>query len=246
MAFLTLNHKSEAIGKAMQLSLIAPDSFSEKPLRVLYLLHGLSDDCTAWGRYTSVERYLKFNNDTLVVMPDAHKSFYADMVFGDKFYTYITDELPAYIKSLFNVSGKREDTYIAGLSMGGYGAFKIALSRPENYAAAASFSGVLAIAEHMTADSDWVDLEKIIMGDQNVKESDANLFNLLKKDMKNKPRLLQMCGTEDFLYADNALFKSVIEKTDFDYEYKEAPGAHNWDFWDGCIQYALEFFGIEG
>ena len=246
MAFLTLNHKSEAIGKAMQLSLIAPDSFSEKPLRVLYLLHGLSDDCTAWGRYTSVERYLKFNNDTLVVMPDAHKSFYADMVFGDKFYTYITEELPAYIKSLFNVSGKREDTYIAGLSMGGYGAFKIALSRPDNYAAAASFSGVLAIAEHMTADSDWPDLAKIIMGDQNAKESDANLFNLLKKDMKNKPRLLQMCGTEDFLYADNALFKSVIEKTDFDYEYKEAPGAHNWDFWDGCIQYALKFFGIEG
>lgn len=244
MAFLTCNHKSQTIGKAMQFFAIVPDEQAEKPLRVLYLLHGLSDDCTAWTRYTAIERYVRFNNNTLVVMPDAQKSFYSDMVYGDKYYTYITEELPKYIKALFNVSGKREDTFIAGLSMGGYGAFKAALSKPENYAAAASFSGVLDIASRMNKDADSFGLKKTIMGDNDI--GDADLFELLKKDFKQKPRLLQMCGTADFLYEDNIVFKNTIEKLDFDYEYRETPGEdHNWGFWDNCIKYALGFFGIE-
>ncbi len=246
MALLTCNHKSEKLGKAVALTIIVPDNPKKEKLRVLYLLHGLSDDCSAWTRYTSIERYMRQNGDTVVVMPDGQKSFYSDMVYGDKYYSYITEELPEYLKTIFNISGKREDTYIAGLSMGGYGAFKIALSKPQNYAAAASFSGVLDVVPHMKEAGEWSELGTAIMGQNaNPEKSGANLFYLLENGVSPKPRLLQMCGTEDFLYEDNKKFKNEIEKLDFEYEYEEFPGEHNWDFWDKCIRKAIKFFNIE-
>ena len=116
-------------------------------LKCLYLLHGLSDDCSIWLRRTSIERYAQ-QYGICVVMPGAGRSFYTDMKYGGKYYTYIAKELPAIIHSFFNVSDKREDNYIAGLSMGGYGAMKIAL-KEGNYCAAAGLSSV-ADVKNMT------------------------------------------------------------------------------------------------
>ena len=117
-----------------------PQSF-----RVLYLLHGHSDDNTAWMRFSSIESYVEGLN-LAVIMPDGQNSFYTDMAHGGKFFTFMTEEVPAVAKSIFPLSSKREDTFIAGPSMGGYGAYKLAFSRPEQYAAAASLSGALDIA----------------------------------------------------------------------------------------------------
>lgn len=246
MALIRCNHKSSALGKASELTILVPETPKKEKLRILYLLHGLSDDYSAWLRYTSIERYVKYNSDTIIVMPDAGRSFYTDMVFGGSYYTYVTEEIPAFLKSLFNISEKREDTYIAGLSMGGYGAFKIALKNPEVYSAAASFSGALDVAASMKAGGEWKKDAHAIMGmDFSMEESDENLFCLLDKRFDKKPRLLQMCGTEDFLYASNLKFRDALKEKGFDYEYHEAPGGHTWDFWDECIKYALEFFGIE-
>lgn len=246
MALIRINHKSTVLGKASDIAIIAPEEPKREKLRVLYLLHGLSDDYSAWLRYTSIERYLKYNTDTVVVMPDAQKSFYTDMVHGNKYYTYIAEEIPKFLSSLFNISKEREDTYIAGLSMGGYGAFKIALKNPDIYSAAASFSGALDIAGITNLNDDFKRETVTILGENySLEESSENLFYLLKKDMPQKPRLLQMCGTEDFLYQFNQNFKQRIENKGFEYEYYEAPGEHNWDFWDSCIKYALKFFKIE-
>lgn len=246
MALIRINHKSTVLGKASDIAIIAPEEPKREKLRVLYLLHGLSDDYSAWLRYTSIERYLKYNTDTVVVMPDAQKSFYTDMVHGNKYYTYIAEEIPKFLSSLFNISKEREDTYIAGLSMGGYGAFKIALKNPDIYSAAASFSGALDIAGITNLNDDFKRETVTILGENySLEESSENLFYLLKKDMPQKPRLLQMCGTEDFLYQFNQNFKQRIENKEFEYEYYEAPGEHNWDFWDSCIKYALKFFKIE-
>lgn len=246
MALLRINHKSTVLGKASDILMLAPESPKREHLRVLYLLHGLSDDYSAWLRYTSIERYLRYNSDTLVVMPDAQKSFYTDMVYGNKYYTYITREIPQFLGSLFNISKSRDDTYIAGLSMGGYGAFKIALKNPELYSAAASFSGALDIAALTQLNDDFKKDTAAILGESySLEKSDENLLYLLEKGMPEKPRLLQMCGTEDFLYQINLNFKNHIEKKDFDFEYHESPGTHNWDFWDYCIKYALKFFKIE-
>ena len=246
LSLIKINHKSAVLGKASNILILAPESPKREKLRVLYLLHGLSDDYSAWLRYTSLERYLKYNSDTLVVMPDAQKSFYTDMAHGDNYYTYIAKEIPEFISSLFNISKDRNDTYIAGLSMGGYGAFKIALKNPDRFSAAASFSGALDIEALSKSIDGFSKIATDILGEgYELNSSNENLFRLLEKDLPQKPRLLQMCGTEDFLYQINQNFKNKIEDKKFDYEYKESPGTHNWDYWDQCIKYALEFFNIE-
>src|SRR6476659_555810 len=113
---------------------------------VLYLLHGLSDDSTAWLRYSSIERYTA-PLGLAVVMPQVQRSFYADEVHGERFFTFLSEELPRVIASFFRVSQRREDTFVAGLSMGGYGALKWALHRPERFAAVASLSGALDLGD---------------------------------------------------------------------------------------------------
>jgi enterochelin esterase-like enzyme len=104
--------------------------------RVLYLLHGHSDDHTAWQRWTSIERYVEGLN-LAVVMPAGYLSFYTDMAYGPRYGQFISEEVPAVVHDLFPLSSEREDTFVAGLSMGGYGAFKLALTYPERFAAAA-------------------------------------------------------------------------------------------------------------
>ena len=113
--------------------------------KLLYLLHGLGDDASAWQRYSSIET-LAAVYGLVVVMPSAGRSFYIDQPNGQKYFTYLTEELPQYLADVFKLAPSRENTFIAGNSMGGYGAFKAALLHPELYTAAASFSGVLSLA----------------------------------------------------------------------------------------------------
>ena len=115
-----------------------------KRYQVLYLLHGASGGNTQWTRYTSVERYAE-EHQLAVVCPHASNSFYVDTHPGSRYMTYITQELPAFIQSMFPVSRRREDTFIAGNSMGGFGAFRLALCCPEQYACAVSLSGALDV-----------------------------------------------------------------------------------------------------
>jgi putative tributyrin esterase len=149
MALVRIDHVPESVRVNLALNVILPDpgKMREVPVarrKVLYLLHGLSDDASAWQRYTSIET-LAAAYGLVVVMPSAGRSFYTDQPNGQRYFTYLTGELPRYLADVFALKPRREDTYIAGNSMGGYGAFKAALLHPELYAAAASFSGVLAI-----------------------------------------------------------------------------------------------------
>lgn len=213
---------------------------SEYP--VLYLLHGLSDDHTIWQRRTSIERYVD-GMDLVVVMPAVNRSFYTDMAYGQKYWTFIGQELPFIVKNLFPVSDKREDTFVAGLSMGGYGAFKLALSYPEKFAAGASLSGVLDIAASI--DDDLSEQWKLVFGDEiKVKNTDNDLLYLAKKVAKSqdhKPRLFQCCGTEDFLYNNNIRFRDFCNTLPIDLTYEEESGTHEWGYWDTKIQRVLEW-----
>src|SRR6476620_7902799 len=106
-----------------QIGVVSTASTNDGDFPVLYLLHGLSDDSTAWLRYSSIERYTA-PLGLAVVMPQVQRSFYADEVHGERFFTFLSDELPRVVASFFRVSRRREDTFVAGLSMGGYGALK--------------------------------------------------------------------------------------------------------------------------
>ena len=148
MALLTWNFHSQTLGISASANVVLPQSAVEKgkKLPVLYLLHGLSDDHTIWQRRTSIERYVE-PLGLAVVMPAVNRSFYANMAHGPRYWDFISEELPRLARSFFPLSDKRSDTFVAGLSMGGYGAFKLALSHPDRFAAAASLSGTLDIVQ---------------------------------------------------------------------------------------------------
>ena len=215
--------------------------------RTLYLLHGHSDDHTAWMRWSSIEKYVDGLN-LAVVMPAVNLSFYTDMVHGGAYWQFISEEVSAVVRNMFSLSSKREDNFVAGLSMGGYGAFKLALTYPERYAAAASLSGSLDIREVVggrNRDNElWLKGMRNVFGDlSKVSGSENDLFMLAKKVAKGsvKPKLFQCCGTEDFLHADNIRFRDVVQKLPLDFTYTDGPGEHNWAYWDARIQDVLKW-----
>lgn len=215
----------------------------------LYLLHGMSDDHTIWQRRTSIERYASAFN-LAVVMPAVQRSFYTDMAVGYPFWTFISEELPALARSFFPLSDKREENYVAGLSMGGYGAFKLGLSCPERFYAAASLSGAVDIVQLVQSDDlSWHDDAQAVFGDlDDLQGSPNDLFFLAEQLAQSdgaKPRLFQCCGTEDFLYEGNLNFKELAESLEFDLTYDEEPAAHEWSYWDRQIQKVLEWLPLE-
>ncbi len=217
-------------------------------VQTLYLLHGHSDDHTAWQRWTSIERYAEGLN-LAVVMPAVHLSFYTGMAYGGNYWQFISEEVPAIVRDMFPLSSAREDNFVAGLSMGGYGAFKLALTYPERYAAAASLSGAVDIGEvvkghHHPEDKAWLDGMRNIFGDlSKVPGSKHDLLTLARQVANGnlKPRLYQCCGTEDFLYADNVRFRDAIRKLSLDLTYEEGTGEHVWEYWDKMIQNVLKW-----
>jgi len=215
----------------------------------LYLLHGLSDCQTTWQRRTSIERYVE-ELDLAVVMPAVQRSFYTDMAIGYRYWTFISQEVPYVARSLFHLSAERQDNFVAGLSMGGYGAFKLALSSPECYAAAASLSGALDVAGIVKEPKlNRQNEMRGIFGDlAGVKGSSNDLFYLARQLAKSgapQPRLYQWCGTEDFLHKSNVRFQRHAHKLGLDLLYEESHGTHEWKYWDERIQVVLQWLNLK-
>jgi S-formylglutathione hydrolase FrmB len=247
MALIQCDFFSESLGFSTSMNVILPQPVREQ-YRVLYLLHGMSDDHTIWCRRTSIERYV----DPLglaVVMPAVHRGYYTDMAAGYRYWTFISEEVPALARSFFPLSHKREDTFVAGLSMGGYGAFKLALRKPKRFAAAASLSGALDIAgPHQPPPEDMrAELERIFGPLDRLAGSSNDLFHLASRLAGSKeptPKLYQWCGTEDFLYDQNVRFRNHARGLELDLTYEEGPGEHVWSFWDQQIRRVLEWLPL--
>ena len=256
MIWSTLNFHSEALQQTVAVHLLTPTlkelKQSEAPLPVLYLLHGLHGNETDWMRYSALERYAQ-KYRLVVVMPGAGRSFYMDMLHGPAYGTYVSKELPELIESYYPVSKDREHRFIAGLSMGGYGAVRIALENPERYARCGTFSGALCLEER--TDGEWgVDgsgLKKEVLdicgGEEGLLKAPCSLRalgDIALREKKPLPEIYQECGTEDFLYRANQLFLKYF-KGRIPIEYHERPGAHTWEFWDIAICNFLETLPLE-
>ncbi len=222
---------------------------ADKKYQVLYLLHGGFGDCTVWTRNTGIERYAQAHR-LVVVSASVTNSFYLDMAHGSKFMTYMTKELPAFINAMFPVSTRREDTFIAGLSMGGYGAYRLALQNPERFSCAVSLSGALDVsgfAENTPAGAPSAFNIEDIFGTGAIAGSDNDLFALIEKHQKNGqrlPKFYQCCGTEDFIYAMNVASRDRLNALGVDLTYEESPGIHNWDYWDPQIRRVLDWLPL--
>lgn len=255
MVFSDFHFYSEVLGIQTAAYVLMPDEKllkqSKQPVPVLYLLHGLSDDHTMWMRQTCIEQLAK-DYRLCIVMPAVNRSFYMDMVHGAKYDTFISEELPRVIETYFPVGKKREHRFAAGLSMGGYGAMKLGLGRPQRYAAVASFSGALEMEKVFAnaaqkTPSYMKEMENIYGDEKALVSGKGNLSKLaekLAKTPEKAPKIYVSCGTEDFLFEANESFIKRFGKA-LDIQYVTEPGAHTWDFWNRHIGHVLAWLPLE-
>lgn len=239
MALLEGSLYAESLGMNTGITASIPgerrDETGDMP--VLYLLHGLSDDHTSWVRRTDIDRYAE-EWGVAVIMPEVQRSFYCDMAYGLRYFTYIADELPRLCQRLFRVSARREDSFVAGLSMGGYGAIKAALARPERFAAAASFSGAVDVAARVASHPDI-----FLAACGGTLRAQDDLFQLAEQTpVEKRPRLYMSCGDEDFLLEDNRRFSAHLDALGWEHPLEIWPGTHDYHFWDESVRRALAFF----
>ncbi|MCW5936792.1 MAG: hypothetical protein KIT11_05750 [Fimbriimonadaceae bacterium] len=236
MALVQVAYWSDALRKDHACHVLLPNE-SEGPFDVLFLLHGLSDDSSAWTRKSLVERHVQ-GRQLVVVMPDGGRGFYTDAkVAGAKWETALAVELPKLVRRWFHVA--RGPWAVAGLSMGGYGALKFALKHPETFDRGVSMSGALLFG----SGEDWRDDDfarefQPVLGDSPKGGPDDLLAIAKGLDPAKAPRLRIDCGTEDFLLGQN---RSFHEGAPLEHEYEELGGGHTWDYWDRQVQVALEF-----
>ncbi len=243
MAFCELKYSSKALEKATAATVLLPDAAHKGPFPVLYLLHGLSDDHSAWTRLTSIERYVRAL-PLIVVMPDSGRGFYCDAEQGFAYETAIIRDLIGYIDTMFHTNPTREGRVLAGLSMGGYGAAKFALKFPNMFCAAVSLSGAMGFAHRpfpTLSEQSWHREFARVVGMDPV-GGPNDLYTLAKGlDPAQRPALRIDCGTEDFLLDDNRAFHTYLAEIGYSHVYAENPGAHDWSYWDRHIQEAITF-----
>ena len=257
MARLRCDFFSDTLGMSTSMTVLLPQETSRqigmdgaitKDVPVLYLLHGLSDDDTAWTRLTSIERYAA-SRGLAVVMPQAQQSFYSDEVHGLPYWSFLTQELPAVVHRFFRTSTRREDTFVAGLSMGGYGAMKWALREPWRFGAAASLSGAVALSHpsELTArdDPSFAALMGRVFGDGPTDGTADDVLHLVRTaDPSALPALYVACGTENFLYQSNLAFIETAEANGIPLTVSLGPGDHEWGYWDARIQDVLAWLPL--
>ncbi|MGI6183524.1 MAG: alpha/beta hydrolase [Candidatus Fimadaptatus sp.] len=262
MALIHANFFSEALGMCVSCDVVLPQratrqigmaaAASEGAHPTLWLLHGASDDHTIWQRRTSIERYAA-PLGLAVVMPAVSLSSYANMAHGGRYFDYVAEELPRIMRSMFPLSDKREDNYIAGLSMGGAGCMKIGLAKPNNYAAIGCFSAG-AINRHAQISPERAARMEMTYGTTDIDALKGTVEDVLGSARRILdeglpcPRIFHSIGTEDFLldsaHETRDFFRS-LPGNPFDYHYEEHPGAHTWEYWDEHIQDFLRFIGRE-
>lgn len=247
MAVFTGSFLSAELERHTSISVVFPHDICQAPavgFPVLYLLHGRTDDSRSWLYRSNIERYAA-ERGIAVVMPDAELSYYNDMVYGGRYFTYITRELPEVVNTMFRLSLRREDTYIAGVSMGGYGALRCALTRPDKYAGCIALSPVTDIAKSIAQDvaAGRKALWGGICGEGLRPARDADLFYVLEdigEAPASYPKFYIACGRQDALYDDAIRLKKALDEHRIEFTFEQAAAAHEWGFWDIAIQRGMD------
>lgn len=252
MALIDLKIFSEVLGLNTDIYIIIPQTReNDEKFKCLWLLHGMGQDQTCWCRQTSIERYADDKN-LCVVMPAVDLSHYADMLKGNGYFEYLTEELPQILCDMLPISAKKEDNYVAGLSMGGYGAFKVALNHPNKYCMAASLSGSIdpqmRYDGNLSCDEGVQEVYDLAFGTREMFLGSTNdLRHMARacKETNNTPKLYMCCGKEDYLLPMSDTYSSYLKEINYPVVYeKDAGYAHTWEYWDLKIQRVLEWMGL--
>ena len=216
-----------------------------RDLPTLYLLHGMTDDHTSWLRKTSIERYA-LDAGLAVIMPDGGLSCYENMAHGARWRDFIADELPRVMRETFPLSADREKNFIAGCSMGGFGALKLGFAEPEKWGAIGIFS-----AAHMEDRPDSPRVQAALMrvygGD--IDGCDARIVrDILRDNASNLAlRVWHACGDADRLRENarksRAFFEALPEGS-IRYHFEELPGRHDWPLWDAMAARFIDWLAL--
>lgn len=250
MALINLEYYSETLGMNRNVKVIYPeaskvDALTETDIPVLYLLHGMSGNENSWLIRSGIERLVRHTN-LAIVMPATELGFYVNTTYGMNYFEATAHELPKVIHNFFpNLSNKREKNFIAGLSMGGYGAYRIGLGT-EQFSYVASLSGVLTF-EGM---QDRFDENAAFWGGlfgswEQFKGSPNEILTLAECFTGKRPKLYAWCGEQDELFPGNEFVASRLKKLGYDLTYETAPGTHEWYYWSQKIESILQWLPID-
>ena len=230
---------SPTLGKQVQMYVILPDS-GKGPFATFYLLHGLSDDYSIWHRRTRIESYVE-GKPLIVVMPDGFRGFYTNNNQGPAYFDYLTKDLVDFVDRTFPTKATRNGRCVGGLSMGGYGALRMALGRPDLFASCNSHSGALMRGTMKRQKNQPREFTQIFGNDP--RGTDHDLIELARRAKKSHqvPRIRIDCGTDDFLLQENRDYHAALNQLQIAHEYEEFPGAHTWDYWDLHVREAIAF-----
>jgi S-formylglutathione hydrolase FrmB len=245
---VTINFLSKELKKNTSVNIILPNNASKnEPFKTIWLLHGLMGDHTSWLRMSSIERYVK-NRNVAVVMPNADRSWYTNTAYGINYFNYVAYELPELMRSRFlGYSDKREDNIVAGLSMGGYGALKLALTCPLKYSSCIALSGSLDVTRKGRKYD--IDEWRSIFGfdiatPDELEGSEHDLFYLAKRNAEGGlpfPRIYMWCGTEDTLIDINEKYHAHLLSLGVPHLFESSGGDHSWTFWDMHIKDGIKY-----
>ena len=264
MAFMQVNFFSRCLSRQVTVNAVVPvgkfhmpgmPEREKKPFKTMYLLHGIFGNYSDWLVGSRIVPWAEERN-LAVIMPSGDNSFYVDHEKSGAMYgEFYGRELIDVTRELFPLSDKREDTFIAGLSMGGYGAMRNGLKYHETFSSIAALSGALVrdniasstndtptiIGRRSYFESVFGDLDKLVGSDKDPKA----LVTMLKNSGAPFPSIYIACGTEDFLIEPNRDYHKFLQENGVEHTYVEGPGAHTWDFWDEYILKVLNWLPLE-
>ncbi len=266
MALVQVNFFSGALMKITTFHMILPNDAPpemimenknyERPMKTLYLLHGFSGNTIDWMMGSLVqEMALKYN--LAIVMPSGDNSFYLNgRGTGYAYETFTGVELVGYCRKTFGLSDKKEDTYIGGLSMGGFGAIHTGLKYPETFGKMFGLSSALIVNEikgmkhGMKNDIADYDYYERTFGNLDELGTSENNPEYLVSERRKKGEIIQpifmACGTEDFLLNENHGFRDFLVKEGVNVTFMESPGIHDWKFWNEYLEPAVQWLlGME-
>lgn len=260
MAQLKVDFMSKSLMRTVSINVILPvdkvflgKEEEVKPFKTLYLLHGIFGNNSDWISGTRIESWAQEKN-IAVVMPSGENKFYINNEYTcERFSDFIGEELVDMTRKMFHLSNRREDTFIAGLSMGGYGAIINGLKFNNTFGCIAGLSSALILDDVLSGDEG---ISAIMGGRQyytgifgdlsKLRGSDKDYEALAKElsNSKNSQKIYLCCGTEDHLINANRRFRDLLLDNNFDLTYVEGPGEHNWYFWDEYILKVLEWLPL--
>lgn len=228
MAIISVHYSSQLLNTQTIVRIIMPDKALNKPIPVIWWLHGLGDDGSIWIRKTRLE-LIASQYEVAIVIPDMKRSFSQNIQGGLPFFDYLNQELPEYLYSIFNLSDKRDENFLVGNSMGGYGSYKLAAISPKRFSYVVTLSPVTNLK---TVTTFMKDFPTVLTNNPGSIESLISLMGKTKNELLNI-HWLQLMGADDPLKSDSINFvKEAKDKLNINLNQKILSGNHNWTFWD--------------